>query len=135
MLILPSPPTLSLIPRKLGEGVGACWYFWKAQGSTPMMTDGTGVIINPGCQSRKVGRLHPRQALGEGQDTISLDSPAPTIAPSLSLFSQDQRSQCSLRIQPGLPNPLGTSGKGYMPSCMGLGLGAQEAACCRGRGG
>lgn len=111
MLILPSPPTLlPLIPRKLGEGVGACWYFWKAQGSTPVMTDGIGVIINPGCQSRKVGRLHPRQALGEGQDTISLDSPAPTTVPSLSLFSQGQRSQCSLPAPAWASQPLGTGG-------------------------
>lgn len=46
-----------------------------------------GVIINPGRQSlgKKVGRLHPSQALGEGQEMIGLDSSAPTTAPSFSL--------------------------------------------------
>lgn len=77
-----------------------------------MMTEGTGVIINPGCQSLggKVGRLYPRQALGEGQETLYPDSPAPTIAPSLSLFPRSEVTVQSPAPPAWASQPLGNGG-------------------------
>lgn len=65
-----------------------------------------GVIINSGRQSlgRKVGRLNPGQALGEGQETIYLDSSAPTTAPSLSLPRICQHLK-AMRTRTSIPDP------------------------------
>lgn len=65
-----------------------------------------GVIINPGCQSlgKKVSRLYPSQALGEGQETIGLDSSALFTAPSFSLspgFTNTSRPRKTMASIPG----------------------------------
>lgn len=95
-----------------------------------MMTDGTGVIINPGCQSLggKVGRLHPGGGAGNAISGFS----CPYHSPQSLSFPKIRHSAVSCSSSLGFPTPWnwwGLQGKGTCHLVWGLGLGAQEAAC------
>lgn len=82
---LPSHP-ISHSQETRGEGLEPVGIPGRPQGQFQWWQVVPGVIINPGRQNlgKKVGRLYPSQALGEGQETIGLGSSALSTAPSFS---------------------------------------------------